>query len=139
MHTTRSRLLLLLLLPLLLLTMGLRQAPLVNPPPIAVPAGMTDVQVGKAIKAALAGRGWAVIGEQPDAIEASLHLRKHVAQIHIAHDQQSVRITYVSSSELKYEQKRGKPYIHKNYLGWIQNLVDDIGRDLQLVSAGVGG
>jgi len=138
MRTTRSRLLLLLLLPLLLLTMGLRQAPLVDPPPLAVPTGMTQVQVSKAIKAALAGRGWAVAGEKDGVIDASLHLRKHVANIRISYDARQVRFAYVSSSELKYEEKRGRRYIHKNYLGWIQNLVDDTGRDLQLISAGVG-
>ena len=69
----RSRLLLLLLLPMLLLTMAFRQTPLVDPPPIDVPAGLTAVQVSKAVKGALIGRTWVVTAEHADGIDAALN------------------------------------------------------------------
>lgn len=128
----KSRLLLLLLVPLLALTMALRQAPLVNPDPIHVPAGLGEAEVGKAIAYALIGRGWSVTAEKAGETDATLHLREHVARIAITYDTSAVQIKYVDSENLKYEMKDGKPYIHKNYLGWIEFLVQDINRNLHM-------
>jgi len=135
----RSRFLLVLLLPLLLLTMAFRQSPLVDPAPVAVPAGLTDVQVSKAVKAALLGRGWTVAGEQPGSVNASLSRDEWVAKIRVDYTTQQVQIRYVDSTNLKYEVKRdGTRLIHTNYMNWMKFLHDDIGRDLELLSAGVG-
>lgn len=132
----RSRLLLL-LLPLLLLTMAFRQKPLIDPPPIAVPAGLSAVQVGKAVKGGLIGRGWAVTAEQADGVDATLTGNDYTAKIHVAFDTKQVSIRYVDSSNLKYEvKKNGQRMIHTNYMGWMRYLSDDIGRNLQLISAG---
>jgi hypothetical protein len=132
----RSRLLLVLLLPLLLLTMAFRQTPLVDPPPINVPAGMTSVQVGKAVKGALIGRGWAPSNEHADGVDATLTGNDYTAKIHVAFDTKQVKITYVDSTHLKYEVKKdGTRMIHVNYMGWMRYLSQDIGRNLQLISA----
>jgi hypothetical protein len=134
----RSRFLLV-LLPLLLLTMGFRQSPLVDPAPIAVPAGLHDVQVGKAVKAALLGRGWTVAGEQPGSVSASLSRDNWVARIRVDYTTEKVQIRYVDSTHLKYEVKRdGTRLIHSNYMGWMQFLSGDIGRNLELISASAG-
>lgn len=136
---SRSRLLLLLLLPMLLLTMAFRQAVLIDPAPISVPAGMTEMQVGKAIKAALVGRGWAISGEHAGAIDSTLTGNDYVANIRVAYDTHQVKITYVGSTNLKYEVKRdGTRLIHTNYMNWMKFLTGDIGRDLELLSAGAG-
>lgn len=135
----RSRFLLALLLPLLLLTMGFRQSPLVDPAPISVPAGLTDVQVGKAVKAALIGRGWTVTGDQPGSASASLSRDEWMAKIRVDYDTKQVQIRYVDSSHLKYEVKRdGTRLIHSNYMGWMKFLSGDIGRNLELISATAG-
>ncbi len=135
---TRSRpmLLLALLLPLLLLTMGFRQSPLVDPAPIDAPAGMTAVQVSKAVKAALLGRGWVVSNEQPDGVDGTLNGNDYMAKIHVAFDTRQVKITYVDSTHLKYAvQKNGERLIHTNYMGWMKFLSGDIARNLELISA----
>lgn len=135
----RSRFLLVLLLPLLLLTMAFRQSPLVDPAPIHVPSGLTDVQVSKAVKAALLGRGWTVAGEQAGSVDASLSRDNWVAKIRVDYTTQQVQIRYVDSTHLKYEVKRdGTRLIHSNYMGWMQFLSGDIGRNLELISASVG-
>lgn len=135
----RSRFLLVLLLPLLLLTMAFRQSPLVDPAPISVPAGLTDVQVGKAVKAALIGRGWTVTGDQPGSASASLSRDEWMAKIRVDYDTSHVQIRYVDSSHLKYEVKRdGTRLIHSNYMGWMKFLSGDIGRNLELISATAG-
>lgn len=132
----RSRLLLLLLLPLLLLTMGFRQSPLVDPAPIDVPSGMTAVQVSKAVKAGLLGRGWVVSNDQEDGVDGTLNGNDYVAKIHVAFDTKQVKISYVDSTHLKYEvKKNGERLIHSNYMGWMKYLSDDIARDMQLISA----
>jgi hypothetical protein len=123
-----------LLLPVLLLLMGARQAPLVDPEPIAVPAGVTLPQVTKSIKAALIGRTWVVSEEHPGHILATLNLRAHMAKIDITFDTSKVNIRYVDSKELMHAEKKGVTVIHRNYLSWVQNLVTDISRNLTLMS-----
>ncbi len=59
-----------LLLPLLLLTMAFRQVPLVDPPPIQVPAGTSEAQVKNVVMEALTGRGWAIARHAPGEIDA---------------------------------------------------------------------
>ena len=113
-----------------------RAAELVDPAPIAIPAGLTTAQVTKEIKRALIGRGWEVTSEQPGTIDSTLHLRDHVARIKLNYDASQVRIAYVDSSNLDYKEKRGKRYIHGNYLGWIGFLVNDISTNLLVTSQG---
>lgn len=129
----RSRLLWL-LIPTFLLLMGLRQAPLVDPDPITIPAGLSAQDVARAIKMSLINRTWTVTREAPGEIDATLNLRDHVARIAITYDDAQVRIAYLSSENLKFEEKRGTRYIHKNYLSWINNLTGDISRQLQMLS-----
>lgn len=132
----RSRYLLVLLLPLLLLTMAFRQSPLVDPPPISVPSGLNAVQVGKAVKAALIGRGWTVTEQQDGSVSASLSRDEWVAKIRVDYSVEKVQIRYVDSTNLKYEVKRdGTRLIHSNYMGWMKFLSGDIGRNLELISA----
>jgi hypothetical protein len=108
-----------------------RSSELIDPDPIAVPAGRTSAAVATAIKAALVGRTWSVSKEAPGRIDATLYIRSHVARIAITYDTAQVRIAYVSSENLKYKEKRGKRYIHSNYNGWVGNLIADLSRHLQ--------
>jgi hypothetical protein len=117
----------------LLFTLSAQAAPeLVNPDPVAVPTGLTEFQVTSDIKRALVTRGWVVSGESEGKIDATLNLRSHVARIAIFHDLKQVRIEYVSSENLKYKEKHGKRYIHRNYLSWVKNLAGDISKNMQL-------
>ena len=120
-------------LPLLLLLMAFRQAPLVDPAPIPVPANITPDNVGKAIEISLIKRGWTASNKTPGAMDGTLNLREHVATIHITWDAHGVAIKYVSSSNLKYEEEKGQRLIHKNYLSWIENLVMDIKSNMVLL------
>lgn len=123
---------LLLLLPVLLLLMGARQAPLVDPDPIMIPQGLSSETVVKEIKRALIGRNWTITSEQPGRIDSTLNLRAHVARIAVSYDNQRVSIAYVSSENLKFEEKKGQRYIHKNYASWINNVLTDLNRGMQL-------
>ncbi len=125
----------LLLMSALVFLMGARQVPLTDPEPIAVPAGLKIEQVAKAIKASLVGRTWAVTQEEPGHIVSTLNLREHMAKIDIVYDLQTIRIRYLDSGELMYAEKKGQRVIHRNYLNWIQNLVNDMNRNLTLVQS----
>lgn len=129
-----KRLLLLLMLPLLLLLMGARQAPLVDPDPIAVPQGLSAGQVEREIKRALIGRGWTITGESAGSIDSTLNVRAHTARIRISYDSQRVALNYVSSDNLAYEEKRGQRLIHKNYASWVNNVLTDLSRGLQMAA-----
>lgn len=128
------------LLSLLLLTGSLLSnavfaaAELVNPPPIVVPDDLSYEQIEKDIKRAMVGRGWLVEEESDGEITAVLRLRSHVARILIEYSSEKVNISYVSSENLKYREKKGKRTIHKNYLSWINNLASDINKNLQLTA-----
>lgn len=129
----RKRLLLILLSPLLVLALGgFRSAPLVNPDPIAIPAGTSQAEVARVIKAALISRNWIISEDQPGTILATQNVRDHMARIGIDYDASHIRIKYVDSRNLHYGTKRGRLVIHKNYLSWINNLVVDISGKLQL-------
>lgn len=46
-----------------------RQALLVDPDPVAIPAGLSQEKAVKDIKRALIGRGWAITAERPGEID----------------------------------------------------------------------
>ena len=123
------------LLPLLVLLMAFRQSPLVDPPPIDVPANITVPNVAKAIEISLIRRGWEPSHKTADGMDGTLHLREHTANIHISYDAKQVQIRYLNSSNLKYEESKGQRLIHSNYLGWIQNLVVDIKANMVLLES----
>lgn len=109
-------------------TLAFAREELADPPPIAVPEGVSEDLVASAIKDALVGRGWTIMKQRPGRIDATLYLRKHVANIEIAYDREQIVLAYKSSENLDYAERRGRRLIHDNYLGWIQNLVNDIRR-----------
>lgn len=129
-----SRRHLLILLPFFLLLMGARQAPLTDPDPIAVPAGLELKTVEREIKRALIGRGWTITAEAEGQIDSTLNVRAHTARVRLSYDTQRVALTYVSSENLAYEEKRGERYIHKNYASWVNNVLTDLSRGLQMAA-----
>jgi len=98
-----------------------------NPGPIA--AASTPEITNTAIEKALANRGWLIAKEEPGKVYATLHLRSHTAKILISYDADQIEIEYMDSDNLKYRKdKKGKEYIHKNYLSWVKNLLKDISK-----------
>jgi hypothetical protein len=125
---------LLVLLSLLALsgTASAAGVPLVDPMPILVPVGADERTVVQAIKRALVGRDWQVLGEQPGRIDADINVRnKHNARIRIDYNERDVQIRYVSSINLDYSMHTGSPTIHRNYPRWINFLLEDIARNLR--------
>lgn len=104
-----------------------RASDLVDPAPIAIPAGVSQAAAKEAVVNALLARGWAVIEETDDQIIADLNVRSHWAQIGIDIEERAVVISYRNSENLRYtERSDGRIVIHNNYLAWVDNLVGDI-------------
>ena len=121
-----------LLVPALVLLMGFRQVPLVDPPPIAIPAGVHGAAVTHVIEQSLTTRGWRLAKVSPGEIEAVYNPRDFSVTIAVHYDAQKIQINYVTSENLRYEVKGGVRYIHTNYQSWIKNLVTDIQNGLMI-------
>lgn len=124
----RTRFATLLLIPLALLLMG--AAVLVDPEAVPVPAKLSAKDVSKAIRAGIVGRGWVVSKDDKGQIDAVLNVRKHEVRVAIQYDTKQVKINYVSSQNLDYEEKGGTRHIHKKYNQWVQNMAVDIRNSL---------
>ena len=125
----RNRVATLLLAPLLVLVLAAASV-LADPGPIVVPPGFSDAAVAQAIRLGVAKRGWVITRQDPGYMEATLHLRSHVATIGLNYDVRQITIHYVSSENLDYEVEKGVTYIHRNYLKWVGNVVHDINIEL---------
>ena len=122
----------LLLVPALVLLMASRQAPLVDPQPIAVPAGVNAAKVEQVIGTALSQRNWRIVKHTPGEIDAVYDPRDFSVTIAVHYNARQIQINYVTSSNLKYEEKNGQRLIHRNYESWIKNLVTDIQNGLMM-------
>src|SRR5688572_22237024 len=97
-------------------------ADLNEPKPIAVPAGRADEETVRAIKFALAAKGWLVEQEGTGRIVASHRPRSHVARVTVTTAAGQVAIQYLDSVNLNFEERDGKRTIHPAYNGWIAAL-----------------
>ena len=79
-------------------------------------------QVRAAIIRAGAGLGWQITEEAPGKLVGTLVLRSHTAVVDIFYTATTYTIKYRSSINL--DERGGQ--IHKNYNGWISNLVKGI-------------
>lgn len=107
-----------------------RQDPMLVPGYVRVEASNGIPPSAARIKAAIlhAGksRGWTVADSEPGRITLRYAPRTHEVVVAVRYDDNGFKIEYVSSKEMNYEIKRGKPEIHGNYNRWIGNLEKDI-------------
>lgn len=98
---------------------------------VVAPAGKTlsADQVRTAIIRAGAGLGWQITEEAPGKLVGTLTLRTHTAVVDIFYTATSYSIQYRSSVNL--DERGGQ--IHKNYNGWISNLVKGINTQTALI------
>ena len=80
----------------------------------------------RAIETALARRHWSVKEKAPGKYTAYLDERSHTATVAIVYDATNVRIDYVDSTNLAYENTSDGELIHRSYNTWVKNLANDI-------------
>ena len=82
--------------------------------------------VEAAILKALANRGWVAQKERPGSLLATLDLRTHQVVTRITYSGSSFEVDYVSSKDMGYTKDAGgQEKIHRNYNGWVANVVRD--------------
>ena len=81
--------------------------------------------VEAAILKALANRGWIAQKERPGSILATLDRRTHQVVARITYSGTGFAVDYVSSTNMDYEKKSGQEQIHRNYNGWVANVIRD--------------
>ena len=87
----------------------------------------TSEEVKVSILEACRDRGWIASVIEPGLIAASIRIRtKHYAEIEIRYSNNSYKITYKYSENLKYWNGR----IHRNYNRWIVKLLNSINKKL---------
>jgi hypothetical protein len=105
-----------------------RDEPIQNPANIPVSwnaVGKPSIErIQRAIIAGCAQRGWQCQATKPGEIRAVLHVRQHMAEALITFNTESFSISYVNSSELRYNAT--KKTIHRKYNLWVVNLITDI-------------
>ena len=96
--------------------------PLYNVKNAAVTSGsgspVTMVGVRRAIVLAATQKGWVMKEMGAGRLQATINVRKHMAQVLIAYTPRSYSITYQDSHTLEYDGAT----IHRNYNKWIRKL-----------------
>jgi hypothetical protein len=128
----------LLVAPLLVLLLA-GAARLVDPTPLAVPVGLSEAAVDKAVRVGVSKRGWIISKQDKGYLEAVLHVRTHMAKIGITYDTKQVALKYLDSEDLDYTVKSDGPYIHAKYLQWANNVLLDINVQLQTAAVAPAG
>jgi hypothetical protein len=90
--------------------------------PVVASRDVTLEDVKKAIISAGTGLGWKMTPQEDGRITGQLDLRKHTAIVDITYTTEAFSITYVDSTNLKYDGR----LIHRNYNNWITNLENRI-------------
>ncbi len=82
--------------------------------------------VRQALEKALQNRGWTYVEEKPGSILATIDVRSHQAVSRITYTGGSLEFAYVSSKDMMYQMDpNGVEKIHRNYNGWIANVIRD--------------
>lgn len=88
----------------------------------------TIEEVKQAVIAGCHKRGWTPVISGANQITASILVRsKHFAEVEISYSEADYSITYKSSKNLDYNEKRQR--IHRNYNSWISKLSSSIQRE----------
>lgn len=124
------------LISLLLIVSCSRTQPLHNIQHSAIPSDLTIEQVQKAIsKAVIVHPSWKIKSNEKGMMVAEVIVRTHTAEIEIAYNEEAYSITYINSTNLKYEiDKKQQINIHKSYNRWVHNLENRIEAELNTIN-----
>ncbi|ALM51368.1 DUF4148 domain-containing protein [Halomonas huangheensis] len=103
--------------------------PIQNVEAQAITSPVSREQVRQAIVDAAENRGWVIIGDQQNEITAAIDVRTHQATVRIPYSSSDYSIIYKNSINLDHRGDR----IHRNYNHWVDNLDQDIRRNLNVI------
>jgi hypothetical protein len=121
------------LLPLALLLMA--AAPLVDPPAVDVPAGITHKEAMGILRKTLIMRDWILTKDSASEVEGKLNVRAHSISVRFTLSGQKITFKYLDSVNMDYKlDRQGKPVIHRKYAGWMNNVAAALNREFQVAS-----
>ncbi len=117
---------------LLLAGCASHREPLYQQTPISYSSPLAMHQIERGIMDGCKRRDWNPTKIHDGLIEATLHVREHVAVVRIAYNQQTYTVKYARSENLNYDKRSdGTELIHPNYNRWVQNLIRYINDSLE--------
>lgn len=115
----------------LLLLGAQASVPLELPEPIELPRAADAAEVGRALRAALARRGWQVRADTRDALTADRAGAGPSLRIRLDYSARQVRFRYVDSTALGHEEHKGEHFIDAHANQWLRELDEEIRRQIQ--------
>lgn len=119
---------------LTLLVAACRTAPIENVTHHAFPAGtekLSLAQIEESIIKAASDRDWIITRQADGVLFATYSPRSHMAKVRIGFDKTEFSIVYADSTNLNYDGTS----IHYNYNRWVNNLRQDILREVSAKAA----
>ena len=105
--------------------------PMYLPNPIPLREGVSHADAIESVKQTVMGRGWAYLGKDDSdkgtIVHARLIVRVHMVEITIRVTDELILFEYVDSHGMRYEERKGRAYIHPKYGQWIRNIEADLG------------
>lgn len=102
-----------------------RTAELIDPPPVSLSAG-TGKNALTAIRQAADFPDWKIESEEAGRVVATYTKSGDSAKIAVTYDNTSIRVTYVDSVGLDYQEKNGTREINPNYNRWAKEYLDRV-------------
>lgn len=99
--------------------------PLLQPEPLAVPAGMPAEELRKIILTNAKRREWVIKEQKQGEVLLRFARDNYWAEVRVEYDAKTLRVRYAGSKGLMYENAREGPKIHHNYNRWVKNLAND--------------
>lgn len=109
--------------------------PMIDPPTVAIPVGASQSDITRAVVNAAVAREWTVIDKQADLVMLRYAPRNFSVTVAVTHDDRTITIAYQESHGLDYGRQNGATVIHGNYNRWVDNLAQDIRRELAAETA----
>lgn len=85
----------------------------------------TAEQIKRAFTIGGARRGWSCVDEGPDRLACTVVVRTHTLVMNLIYEPGKYSLTYKSSINLDYRDQDGKKTIHRSYVSWNTNLMND--------------
>lgn len=120
------------LVPMVWLLMA--AAPLVDPPPVAVPAALSQKEAMNVLRRTLITRQWLITKDAANELDGQLNVRTHSISVRFTlTPDKTFAFKYLDSTNMDYGvDRKGNPVIHRKYSGWMGNLVTALQQQLQL-------
>lgn len=90
----------------------------------------TAEEIKRAFMVGGARRGWNCVDEGPDKMVCTVVVRTHTLVMNLAYEPGKYSLTYKDSINLDFKDEAGKKTIHRAYVNWNTNLMNDARAEL---------